>query len=84
MIARHINSAIPRPIPRPMPTLAELFNPKEVKVLAGASDEVGCFEENHPVLDAEAVKVDSPMNNDPVKVGGIETVALVDEVLLRG
>lgn len=67
-----------------MPTLAEVLNPKEVGLLAGASDEVGCFEENDPVLDPGAVKVDSPLTNDPVKVGGIETVALVDEVVLSG
>lgn len=48
-----------------MQTFAEPLNPKKVRLLAGASDGVGCFEEDDP----EAVEVDSPLIDDPVKVG---------------
>lgn len=51
-----------------MPALAKILNPQEADFGVRFSDEVDCFEDKDPVRDAEALKVDNPLIDDPVEV----------------
>lgn len=84
IIARPTSSEIPRAAPIPIPALAELLNPEAALFGVGIADEVDCFEDNDPVCDTEAAEAGAPLCNDLVEVKAVETVALDDEVVLKG
>ena len=61
-----------------MLTLVELLNREEDEFSVGFSNEVDYFEHNVPVRDTEADKIDTPLTDDPVEIGDVETVAFED------